>query len=57
MLTKLLFGESGAHKGERSLLLLTPCYFVLTYTIHGCRNYLRQYVYDFVECYISVPHL
>ena len=35
MLTKLLFGECGAHTGERSLLLLTPCYFVPALTLHN----------------------
>ena len=33
MLTKLLFGESGTHTGERCLLLLTPCYFVPALTL------------------------
>ena len=33
MLTKLLFGESGTHTGERCLLLLTPCYFVPRLTL------------------------
>ena len=34
MLTKLLFGESGAHTCERCMLLLTPCYFVPRLTLH-----------------------
>ena len=33
MFTKLLFGESGTHTGERCLLLLTPCYFVPRLTL------------------------
>ena len=33
MLTKLLFGESGTHTGERCQLLLTPCYFVPALTL------------------------
>ena len=39
MLTKLLFGESGKHTGERCQLLLTPCYFVPALTLHDMVNF------------------
>ncbi len=50
MLTKLLFGESGTHTGERCLLVLTPRYFVprLLY-------YYRRRVCVFAKCDQFLP--
>ena len=43
MLTKLLFGESGTHTGERCLLLLSPCYFVPRFTLYIWETNQIQY--------------